>query len=98
MKKIIVSLILCFLAVGCEEQLAKPDLRDMLMNLQPQEQAKWNARFGDSLDSKQTSNIALAIQVINNQGEAIKQLDERLAVVEDPNNSLENRIKPRCLK
>lgn len=91
MKKIEVCFIIITLALiallftGCEEQLAKPDLRNELISLQPEEQAKWNRMYGDSLDSKQTSNIALAIQVINRQGKAIKQLDKRLDVLEDPN-------------
>ena len=91
MKKIEVCFIVITLALiallfaGCEESLIKPDLRNELLNLLPEEQAKWNRMYGDSLDSKQTSNIALAIQVINRQGKAIKQLDKRLDVLEDPN-------------
>ena len=87
---------LCFVAVilmavallfsGCEEELAqKPDLRNELMTLQPDDQALWDAKYGDSLDSKQVANILLLVFTLNNQGKAIKQLDERLVKLEDPN-------------
>lgn len=46
---------------------------------------EWIEQYGDGLESQQTANIVLAIQVINRQGEAIKELDERLKALEDPN-------------
>ncbi len=82
----IVLLTLTLLICGCQQPTAKkPDLRGELFNLQPQDQAKWNEKYGDNLDSKQTSNIVLIIQVLNKQGEAMKQLDSRLVKLEDPN-------------
>ncbi len=78
----IVLLTLALLICGCQEQLVKPDLRSELFNLQPQGQAKWNEKYSDSLDSKQTCNIAVIVQVINKQGEAMKQLDRRLIELE----------------
>lgn len=84
MKKIIVLLLLCFL-VGCQEQLvSKSGLQKQLVK----SPADWIEKYGDSLESQQTANIALAIQVINRQGNAIKQLDSRLVKLEgvaDPN-------------
>ena len=48
---------------------------------------EWIEQYGDGLESQQTANIVLAIQVINRQGEAIKELDRRLVALEkiDPN-------------
>ena len=88
---------LCFVAVilmavallfsGCEEELAqKPDLRNELPQLSEITQnTNWIAKYGDGFESHQTANIALALHIINNQGEAIKQLNERLVKLEDPN-------------
>ncbi len=89
----IVLLTLALLICGCQEQFTKPDLRGELFNLRSQDQTKWNEKYGDSLDSKQTSNIALITQVINKQGEAMKQLDSRLAVLEDPNTALGGQLR-----
>lgn len=96
MKKIelcFVMIILAAIAVlfsGCEEQLAKrpdlPDLRNELINLQPQDQVIWEAKYGDSLDSKQVVNILLVIQTINNQAKVLQQLNDRLVKLEDSNN------------
>lgn len=79
MKKIvmILMLILCFL-IGCEEQLAKPDLQELLMK----PPVEWVNKYGDGFESQQIANLVLAVQVINNQGEAIKQLNSRLIVLE----------------
>lgn len=81
------SLIITLLLSGCQEQ--------QVINKSPREQlvkspADWIEKYGDGLESQQTANIVLAIQVINRQGEAIKQLNERLVVLEagdviDPN-------------
>lgn len=81
MKKIIVLLILCFLA-GCEEQLANPpDFQREFIKLPAN--SDWVVKYGDSFESQQAGNIVLAVQIINNQGEAIKQLDSRLAALEE---------------
>ena len=80
---IITMAILLFLAIivcGCNEQL--PNSPQELLVKPP---ADWIEKYGDGLESQQTANIVLAIQVINNQGKAIKQLDKRLKVLEDPN-------------
>jgi hypothetical protein len=83
-------MLLIFLA-GCNEELTdKSNLREQLLNLRPEDQVKWNERYGDNLESQQTANIVLAIQVINRQGEVIKQIDKRLTVLEkvsDPNGA-----------
>lgn len=84
MKKIIVLLMLCFLA-GCNENLADSP-RDQLIK----SPSEWIEKYGDDRESQMTANIVLAIQVINRQGEAIKALDKRLAVLEleDPNDTM----------
>jgi hypothetical protein len=85
MKKIIVLLLLCFL-VGCEEQLAqKPDLQNEMISVEKLS-ADWLDKYGDDFESRQTANIVVAIQLINRQGTVIKKLNERLDVLEDPNN------------
>ena len=72
----LILLVIALMACGCQEQLAdKPDLRRELLVRLPVE---WVNRYGDDLESRQTANIVRAIQVINNQAQAIKQLDERL--------------------
>ncbi|KKM81439.1 hypothetical protein LCGC14_1329780 [marine sediment metagenome] len=81
---VIVLLVLSFVICGCQE-VSKPDLRRQLMTLRPDDQAKWNEKYGDSLKSQLTANILLVIQVLNKQGEAMKQLDSRLVKLEDPN-------------
>lgn len=93
----LVMLILVVLALavcGCNEaqQIVKPDLRNELFNLSAKDQALWNEKYGDGLDSKQTANSAMMTFTINNQGKAIKELNARLtglnariAELEDPN-------------
>ena len=66
MKKLL--LLLVVFLVGCEEQLTKPDIRQELIRTPK----NWVSIYGDGFESQQTANIALAIQVINRQGEAIK--------------------------
>ena len=81
---VIILLVLSFVICGCQE-VARRDLREQLVNLLPDDQAKWNEKYGDSLKSQLTANILLVIQVLNKQGEAMKQLDSRLVKLEDPN-------------
>lgn len=82
-----VLLVLCFL-FGCqEEQITnKSNLQEQLIK----SPVDWIEKYGNSMESQQTANIVLAIQVINRQGEALNQLNERLAVLEkvtDPNGA-----------
>ncbi len=81
MRKCIVLLMLCVLC-GCNEELRTDFQAELIKS-----PANWLEKYGDSFESQQTANIALAIQVINRQGEAIKQLDDRLIAVEDPNDN-----------
>lgn len=69
-----------FVGFGCQEQLAESP-----QGLLVKPPTEWIEKYGDGLESQQTANIVLAIQVINHQGEAIKQLDKRLEALEDPN-------------
>lgn len=82
----IIIICMLFILAGCNERLADP--REMLIK----SPADWILKYGDNEESRQTANIVLAIQVINRQAEAIKDLDGRLAVLEDPNNLLEKRV------
>ncbi len=85
MKKIEVCFIIITLALiallftGCEEQFAKPDIRRELVKAP----GNWVSIYGDDLESQQTANIALIIQVVNKQAETIKQLDIRLDDLEE---------------
>lgn len=75
--------LLTLLLFGCQEELTS-DYQEQLIK----SPVDWIEKYGDSMESQQTANIVLAIQVINRQGEALKQLNERLAVLEkiaDPN-------------
>ncbi len=72
-----------------ELELVEPNKPSEEITVSFQEQlikspADWIERYGDGLESQQTANIVIAIQVINKQGEAIKQLDKRLAAIEVP--------------
>ncbi len=83
--RFILVVILVFVALGCEEQLAN-NPQELLIK----SPADWIEKYGDSFESQQTANIVLSIQVINRQGEAIKQLDKRLIELEkvaDPNGA-----------
>lgn len=76
----IILLSIAFVVCGCQEQLAESP-QELLVK----PPVEWIEKYGDGLESQQTANIVLAIQVINRQGEAIKQLDKRLEALEDPN-------------
>ncbi len=78
-----ILLSLAFVVCGCNEELTNSPQEQLIKS-----PVDWIEKYGDGLESQQTANIVLAIQVINRQGEAIKQLDRRLAVLEkvaDPN-------------
>lgn len=84
--KIEFGLIIILVAIsGCQE--GQQTISESLIRSNPQEQLvksppDWIEKYGDDLESQQTANIVLAIQVINRQGEAIKQLNERLVILE----------------
>ena len=82
MKKVII--LLCILA-GCQPNISKSPREQLIKT-----PADWIVRYGDSMESQQTANIVLAIQVIDRQGKAIKELHNRLVVLEkiiDPNEA-----------
>jgi len=81
MKKSLVVIILLSVLCGCQEDLQVSNAQEQLVK----PPSDWIEKYGDNLESQQTANIVLAIQVINRQGKAIKQLDKRLDVLEDPN-------------
>lgn len=91
-KAIVLSMLLCIL-VGCQEEQTS-DLSEQLLTLRPEDQAKWNEKYGDGFESQQTANLVLAIQTINRQGQAIQELDKRLVKLEkiaDPNETGESK-------
>ena len=92
MKKIIITLLLCFLAAaGCQEELVAQSDSALLFTSNPREllvksPVNWVEKYGDDSESQRIANIVLLIQVLNRQGAAIEQLDKRLIVLEKLSN------------
>ncbi len=94
MKSIVILIIIALLIFGCSESLTNSDMRQELVPVPD----NWAALYGDDFESQQTANIALTIQTINKQAKVIQQLDSRLVVLEDPNNSLLESLEDRVSK
>ncbi len=83
MKKFIVLLLLLFV-IGCGT-IQKSSSQELLPKPNADVWTVWVEKYGDGIDSHQSAVALLSIEVINRQAKAIKQLDSRLTVLEDPN-------------
>lgn len=88
-----VLLLLSLVVVGCNEQQVEQKVTGNPQELLVKLSADWIEKYGDSLESQLTANTILIIQVINRQGEAIKQLNERLIALEEFNTIDPNETK-----